>query len=76
MVFNYMNDPDVWKKFCDTYEAIYDRLGEFDDFYENTGEPALDSPLQTEWKKFMETFLESVVRRSRASFDLMYEKRK
>jgi hypothetical protein len=22
MVFNYMNDPQVWDKFCATYEAI------------------------------------------------------
>ncbi|KAL9560669.1 hypothetical protein ACKAV7_015160 [Fusarium commune] len=30
LVFNYMNNKEVWAKFCVVYEAIYDHMGEFD----------------------------------------------
>ncbi|OQE20207.1 hypothetical protein PENFLA_c017G00789 [Penicillium flavigenum] len=62
MVFTYMNDPTVWKMFCDTYEAIYDRLGEFDDYHrqQNTGIPSL----QDEWPKFIDAVLYSMANRA------------
>lgn len=33
MIFNYMNDDEVWGKFCDTYEAIWSLKEEFDSYY-------------------------------------------
>ena len=33
MVFEYLNDAKVWPKFCATFEAIYDLLGEFDTYH-------------------------------------------
>ncbi|CAG8939269.1 unnamed protein product [Penicillium salamii] len=73
MVFTYMNSPDVWDMFCDTYEAIYDRLGEFDDYHrqQNTGLPSL----QNEWPKFIDAVLTSMANRSKATLKLMFSKR-
>lgn len=33
MVFNYLNNPTVWTKFCDTYEGIYHLMAQFDVWY-------------------------------------------
>lgn len=73
MVFTYMNDPTVWKIFCDTYEAIYDRLGEFDDYHrqQNTGIPSL----QDEWPKFIDAVLYSMANRAQGTLKLMFYKR-
>ena len=73
MVFAYMNGPDVWEKFCDTYEAIYDRLGEFDDYHrqQNTGLPSL----QDEWPKLIDVVLSSMANRSKGTLMLMFQRR-
>ncbi|CAG8071629.1 unnamed protein product [Penicillium olsonii] len=73
MVFTYMNDPTVWKMFCDTYEAIYDRLGEFDDYHrqQNTGIPSL----QDEWPRFIDAVLYSMANRAQGTLKLMFYKR-
>ncbi|KAF5244294.1 hypothetical protein FANTH_7804 [Fusarium anthophilum] len=67
LVFNYMNNKEVWAKFCAVYEAIYDHMGEFDTWYAaqtNTG--GVTAPnLQKEWKEFNRELLDSIVRRSR-----------
>ncbi|CAI7668337.1 unnamed protein product [Penicillium viridicatum] len=73
IVFTYMNDPTVWKIFYDTYEAIYDRLGEFDDYHrqQNTGIPSL----QDEWPKFIDAVLYSMANRAQGTLKLMFYKR-
>ncbi|KAF5676733.1 glycoside hydrolase family 18 [Fusarium denticulatum] len=78
LVFNYMNNKEIWAKFCVVYEAIYDHMGEFDTWYAaqtNTG--GVTAPnLQKEWKEFNRELLDSIVRRSRASFKTMFDGRK
>ncbi|SCO15302.1 related to chitinase [Fusarium fujikuroi] len=77
MLFNYMNNKEIWAKFCVVYEAIYDHMGEFDTWYAaqtNTGGVAAPN-LQKEWKEFNRELLDTIVRRSRASFKAMYDGR-
>ncbi|KAF4997450.1 hypothetical protein FGRMN_3814 [Fusarium graminum] len=77
LVFNYMNNREVWAKFCVVYEAIYDHMGDFDTWYAaqtNTGGVAAPN-LQKEWKEFNRELLDSIVRRSRASLKRMYDER-
>jgi chitinase len=73
MVFEYMNDPKVWEMFCAVYEAIYKRLGEFDDFHAslNRGFPKL----QDEWPKFIDAVLTSTANRSKGTLQWMWRKR-
>jgi chitinase len=73
MVFEYMNAPDVWEKFCDTYEAIYNRLGEFDDYHarKNSGFPKL----QDEWSKYIDVVLSSMANRSKGTLSWMFQQR-
>lgn len=81
MVFEYLNNKDVWSKFCATYEGVYFRLEEFDKWYEKERQgkeasmPAIRK-LKDEWKNYMEVVLKSLVIRSRSSFDSMYKRRK
>ncbi|KAM0553403.1 hypothetical protein ACHAPJ_007417 [Fusarium lateritium] len=68
MVFEYMNHPDVWTKFCDTYEALRTVFGKFDTYYaRQTSAPAIPS-LKDEWKEYIETLLETTVRLARLDF--------
>lgn len=73
MVFEYMNDPEVWDKFCDTYEAIYERLGEFDDFHASLNRNF--PKLQDEWPKFIDAVLSSMATRSKATLWWMFSGR-
>jgi hypothetical protein len=68
-----MNHDEVWDAFCGTYEAIYDILGEWQDWWNANGSGYTPPNMQDEWKAYIETVLESLVRRGRASFDLQYE---
>jgi chitinase len=57
MMFNYMEE-DVWNKFCDTYEGIYDQLGGFNDFYATNPKAPLPQGLELpdlseEWEKYI-----------------------
>ena len=66
MVFNYMNEPDVWSKFCATYEAIYDLLGQWQTYYNNKPNAPLPQglnlpDLQDEWKTYINTALDQIV---------------
>lgn len=70
MVFNYLNSPDIWSMFCDTYEALYELMGDFDTFYAGSGSGVTIPSLQDEWKEYIEVVLSSMVSRSRASFQL------
>ena len=70
MVFTYLNSADVWSAFCGTYEAIYDLLGEWDDWWVANGSGVTIPPMQAEWKKYIETVLTSLINRSRATLDL------
>ncbi|CAM1509829.1 Fc.00g001640.m01.CDS01 [Cosmosporella sp. VM-42] len=76
MVFTYLDDKEVWEAFCGTYEAIYDLFGDFDTWYAtNSGAQTIPS-LQEEWKDYIREVLDSLVRRSRATFDTLYSYRK
>lgn len=76
MVFTYLNVQTVWDSFCGTYEAIYDLLGDFDTWYAQNGAAFAIPSLQDEWKEFIRVTLDSMVLRSRATFDTMYQNRK
>lgn len=73
MAFTYMNDPTVWKMFSDTYEAIYDRLGGFDDYHpqQNTVIPSL----QDQWPESIDAVLYSMANRVQGTLKLMFYKR-
>lgn len=76
MVFTYLNNQDVWNSFCGSYEAIYNLLGDFDTWYANNGAAVAIPNLQNEWKQYIRDTLDSMVRRSRATFDYMYQNRR
>ncbi|KAH8661190.1 hypothetical protein BGZ61DRAFT_296210, partial [Ilyonectria robusta] len=63
MVFKYLNDPTVWKKLCDTYEALYTYFADFDTFNASRGSGVTIPPLQDECKEFLEVALTSVLHR-------------
>ncbi|KAF7557956.1 hypothetical protein G7Z17_g343 [Cylindrodendrum hubeiense] len=71
MTFSYLNNKDVWKAFCATYEAIYEHFGDFDAWYTTNRNGDTDISLQPEWNKYVRAVLDSLVSRSRASFDMM-----
>ncbi|KAJ5085780.1 hypothetical protein N7532_010551 [Penicillium argentinense] len=75
MVFNYMNEDVIWDKFCDTYEAMRDLLGDFQAFYRSNPSPNLPQAnlpdLQKEWENFIHASLEQIVHNGRVSFDSM-----
>ncbi|KAL6910197.1 hypothetical protein GGI43DRAFT_389540 [Trichoderma evansii] len=75
MVFNYLNNNKVWDKFCATYQALYDYMGDFNTFYASKGQVVAIPNLQDEWEEFIRTALDSAVTRALAAFDMMYEKR-
>ncbi|KAH6867367.1 hypothetical protein B0T10DRAFT_572385 [Thelonectria olida] len=70
MVFEYMNNPTIWAKFCDTYEAMYKLFGDFDTFYATQGSGVTIPSLQKEWKEYIEVVLTSMVLRSKTAFEL------
>lgn len=76
MIFTYLNTQEVWDKFCGTYEAIYDLLGDFDTWYSQNGQGVAIPNLQDEWKEYIRVSLDSLVRRSRATFDYMLAHRR
>lgn len=69
MVFEYMNDGDVWDKFCSTFEAIHEDFLLFDAWYITQG--ALGVTLANEWAKFIRATLDSVVVRSRDLYQIL-----
>lgn len=71
-----MNNQIIWDKFCDTYEALYDRLGDFDSWYARNGGPLAIPSLQNEWRAFVRAMLESIVSNSRTEFDKLYTLRR
>jgi hypothetical protein len=76
LVFNYLNTKEIFDKFCGTYEALYDLLGEFDDWYTQNGSGLTIPSLQKEWKDYNREVLDSAVRRSRATLKWMYENKR
>lgn len=76
LVFNYLNTKEIWEKFCGTYEAIYDLLGDFDTWYAQNGAGLTIPSLQKEWKNYNREVLDSLVRRSRATLKWMYENKR
>ncbi|RYP44871.1 hypothetical protein DL768_008713 [Monosporascus sp. mg162] len=75
MLFNYLNNNDVWNRFCASYEALWDRFGEFDEWWLNN-QGVSNVLLQSAWKDYVREVLDSLVRRSRDTFDAMYNDRK
>lgn len=77
MNFYYMNHPEIWPKFCATYEGIYDRLGEFDTWYsQQMGTGGTLPNLQAEWKEYIRVMLDTISRNALANFDIMYSTRR
>ncbi|EXK80363.1 hypothetical protein FOQG_15145 [Fusarium oxysporum f. sp. raphani 54005] len=72
MVFEYMNHPDIWKKFCDTYEALWEQMGNFDTFYATQSSAPTIPSLQDEWKEFIEVVLTSLVHNTRTTFQIQW----
>lgn len=71
-----MNNPIIWGKFCDTYEALYNRFGDFDSWYARNGGSIAISPLQGEWQAYMRVVLDTTVNNSRGAFDILYALRR
>ncbi|RBA18191.1 chitinase [Fusarium proliferatum] len=65
MIFNYLNNQQVWDKYCAVYEAIYDHMGDFDTWYATNGAGVTIPNLQKEWKDYNRILLDSMVRRMR-----------
>ncbi|POS72695.1 chitinase [Diaporthe helianthi] len=76
LVFTYLNTQQVWDGFCGSYEALYDLLGRFDTWYASNGAAVAIPNLQDEWKQYIRVVLDSMVRRSKATFDYMYQNRR
>ncbi|KAH8127670.1 hypothetical protein LI328DRAFT_130088 [Trichoderma asperelloides] len=76
LIFSYMNNQIVWDKFCHTYEALYDRFGDFDKWYTQNGGPLAIPSLQNEWQAYMRAMLDSIVTNSRTEFDKLYTLRR
>lgn len=73
-MFTYLNSDDIWGMYCGVYEAIYDRLGEFDRWYKNKKHGDVD--MQSEWKKYNRVVLDSLVSRTKADFEFYYMQRR
>lgn len=71
LIFTYLDQQTVWDSFCGTYEAIYDLMGQFDSWYDLNRNGAIQISLQSEWKTYIRTALDSVVLRGREMFDWM-----
>lgn len=71
-----MNDPTVWEKFCDTYEALYDLFGKFDAWYLANGQGLTVPSLQAEWKEYIRIVLDSASLRTQAHFDVLFSRRR
>lgn len=55
MAFEYLNKPEIWEMFCDTYEALYEKMVEFDDWYKKAKHGTSD--LKSEWKAYIKETL-------------------
>ncbi|KAG5798604.1 hypothetical protein H9Q69_002344 [Fusarium xylarioides] len=62
MIFNYLNNQQVWDKYCAVYEAIYDHMGDFDTWYATNAAGVTIPNLQKEWKDYNRILLDSMVR--------------
>jgi hypothetical protein len=72
MTFSYMNHPDIVRAFCGTYEAIYEKLEFFRDYWDVEGDGDEIPDLQEEWKNYIRASLDAVVDRSSDTFWWMY----
>ncbi|KAI0459239.1 hypothetical protein F5B21DRAFT_457790 [Xylaria acuta] len=73
MVLEYLRHDEVWEKFCGTCGAIYEKIGEFDQWWYTDYGPMFD--MQIEWEKYIRIALDSLVLRMRSSFDTYYSLR-
>jgi len=71
MISPYMNNDDVWESFCDTYNAIYNVLSDFDVWYQLTANPSNKSKsnLSAEWAKHIRAELDMVVTNARKNVE-------
>ncbi|KAI1340016.1 hypothetical protein F5Y15DRAFT_423445 [Xylariaceae sp. FL0016] len=79
MVFNYMNNVNIWDKFCRTFEGIYTHMDDFDSWYSgqvlHNDAPDHGVSLADEWAKFIRVTLDSMVLRSRILFQILKDTR-
>ncbi|KAL2836873.1 hypothetical protein BJY01DRAFT_258587 [Aspergillus pseudoustus] len=77
MIINYLNDPEAFSKFCGTYEGIYAHFEEWDRWHASAGYPAGRNipSMRDEWREYIRVVLDSLIIRSRATFDYMLDKR-
>jgi hypothetical protein len=75
MVFEYMNNGDVWDKFCSTFEVIHEDFLLFDAWYIIQG--ALGVTLANKWAKFIRATLDglSCVQETCTTFCITKERR-
>jgi hypothetical protein len=73
-IFTYMNIDTVWESFCDSYNGMYNLMKTFDTWYR--GETGVDSHLAEEWRLFIRSELDMVVKQARADLKSMDQLRK
>ncbi|KAL3479632.1 hypothetical protein BJX99DRAFT_255358 [Aspergillus californicus] len=77
MIISYLNDQEVWDKFCGTYEAIYDHFGTWDNWHRLAGYPAGQIvSMQGEWREYIRVVLDSFILRAKATYKYQYENRR
>lgn len=74
LFFTYLSNPDVWSKFCTTYEALYELFSKFDDWYVAYGYAVTVPSLQAEWKDYISVALDSAALVTQAHFDELFER--
>ena len=76
LVFRYMNDPTIWRMWCNTFNAIRTRLDRFDRWYAvNKGVNDPDVTLADEWDQYHRVTLDSIVNIYRKSWAFLYSSR-
>lgn len=53
MTFEYLRNAKIWNMFCATYEGIYNKMGEFDEWYTD---PSVSSILLQIWADPLKIF--------------------
>lgn len=75
MIFAYMNHPDIWQSFCDSYNGMLTVLMAFQLDY-NTANPQDRLDFVDKWQSFVRSELKRVVERGQAAAMSMYNGKK
>lgn len=71
-----MNHPTVWPIFCQTFNNIYDRMVEFDSWYDVAGNgDDQRSHLAGEWANFIRASLDNIALSGRINLDMAFQSR-